>query len=89
MQEYVVLDSFPTARAVERRHLETLMEKLAKPSLSHQSYSKTLKKILGILNRKRNAGNPDRFREEEVLRIMEQKETMTESFWEKGGYQCQ
>lgn len=86
MQEYVVLDSFPTARAVERRHLENLMERLAKPRLSTKTYSKTLKSVLKILNRKRNAGHPDRFREEEVLQIMNRKATKTEAFWEKGGY---
>lgn len=88
MQEYTLIESFPTAGALRKAHLENLMDRLAR-ARSETVYGKTLKRVLHILNSKRNAGHPDRFREEEVLRIMEQKEAKTANFWEKGGYQWQ
>lgn len=55
-------------------------------SKSQRTYEAKLARALKLLRKKRREGNPDRLREEDVLRVMENRKQRTEAFWAKGGY---
>jgi hypothetical protein len=66
--------------------LVTIIETIA-TSKSQRTYEQKLARALKLLRKQRREGNPDRLREEDVLRIMENRKGRTEAFWAKGGYE--